>query len=521
MSLLRNFATVGGATMASRVLGFARDALMAGALGTGAVADAFVVAQRFPNLFRRLFAEGAFNSAFVPLFAKRLEAEGRDEARRFAEQALAGLALVLLVLTILAEIAMPWLTLVLAPGFSADPQKFELTVLLTRIAFPYLLLISLTALLTGVLNGLGRFAVAAFAPALLNVVLIGALAIIYARGLIDTPQAGIILSWGIMLGGVAQLALLALVLRRRGFGMRLVRPRYDEGMRRLLQLGAPGVVAGGITQINIVVGTIIASREAGAVAYLYYADRLYQLPLGVVGIAIGVVLLPELSRRLGQNDPGAVTHTQNRALEFAALLTLPAAVALAAVPQPIVQVLFEHGAFTPADTRATALALAAYSAGLPFFVLVKVFSPGYFAREDTATPMRYGAVAVALNVAGSVALFPFLGAVGIAVATSASSAVNAALLAYTLRRRGHLAADARVLPRLARILAAALGMGLVLLGLGGWLAPWLDRAQPFWLNALALTLLVGGGLAAYAALALGLRAVTLSDLKSLTRRKRG
>jgi putative peptidoglycan lipid II flippase len=290
-------------------------------------------------------------------------------------------------------------------------------------------------------------------------------------------------------------------------------------MRRLVRLGVPGVIAGGIIQINIVVGTVIASLEPGAVSYLYYADRLYQLPLGVVGVAIGVVLLPELARRLAGSDPGAVTHTQNRALEFAMLLTLPAAVALFVVPGPIVQVLFERGAFTPQATRETSLALAAYAVGLPFLVLVKVFSPGYFAREDTATPMRYGAVAVIANVLGSAALFPVVGALGIAIATSASSAVNAGLLGWTLRRRGHLAADDRLAPRLLRILMAALGMGAVLLGLAELLEAWFSQGQPFALNALALALLIGGGFLAFVGLAFSLGAVAPAELRSILRRR--
>jgi putative peptidoglycan lipid II flippase len=346
VSLLRNFATVGGATLSSRVLGFVRDILMAAALGTGPVADAFVVAFRFPNLFRRLFAEGAFNSAFVPLFARTLEGEGREDAKAFAQEAMAGLLTVLALVTAVAMIAMPVLMLILAPGFIGDPEKFDLTVFLTRITFPYLTLVSILALISGVLNGLGRFAAAAFAPTLLNVVLIGVLWALLAADLAGEAEAGMWLAIGVVVGGFAQLALVVGDLHRAGFLLKLVRPRWSERMKRLVSLGVPGIIAGGITQINIVVGTMIASLQAGAVSLLYYADRLYQLPLGVVGIAIGVVLLPELSRRLKAGDEAGVKVASARSLEFAMLLTLPAAVALAAIPVPLVSVLFERGAFS-------------------------------------------------------------------------------------------------------------------------------------------------------------------------------
>ena len=353
MSLLKNFATVGGATAASRVLGFVRDMFIAAALGTGPVADAFFVAFRFPNLFRRLFAEGAFNSAFVPLFAKALEGDGEAEARRFGEEALSGLLFALLALSAVIEIAMPLFMFVMAPGFSADPEKFDLTVLLTRIAFPYLTLVSLVALYSGVLNARGKFAAAAFAPTLLNVVLVAALVLIFELGYADTPNAGIVLSAATVIGGVAQLAMVAWAAARNGMLLRLVRPRWDERMKRLAALALPGVLAGGITQINIVIGTMIASLAPGAVSYLYYADRIYQLPLGIVGIAIGIVLLPDLSRRLRAGRDDLADHTQNRALEFAMALTLPAAIALIVMAEPIIALLYQRGSFAAADTNAT------------------------------------------------------------------------------------------------------------------------------------------------------------------------
>ncbi|HXK53488.1 MAG TPA: murein biosynthesis integral membrane protein MurJ, partial [Hyphomicrobiales bacterium] len=316
MNLVRSFATVGGYTLASRLLGFVRDMLIAAVLGTGPVADAFFVAFRFPNLFRRLFAEGAFNSAFVPLFARELEGGGAAAARRFGEDVLAVLLWTLLVLTALAEIAMPWLMYILAPGFAAEPDKFDLAVMLTRIAFPYLLCMSMVALLSGVLNSLGRFAAAAAAPVLLNVILIAVLAGLFLAGERANILSGQALAWGVAAAGAAQLAMLAVAARRAGMAFRLVRPRLSPKVRRLVRLGVPGLIAGGVTQFNIVIGTIIASLQAGAVSYLYYAERIYQLPLGVVGIAIGIVLLPELSRRLRAGNEDLALRSQNRSLEF-------------------------------------------------------------------------------------------------------------------------------------------------------------------------------------------------------------
>ena len=327
MKLYKAFATVGGLTMASRLLGFARDILIAAALGSGAIADAFFVAFRFPNLFRRLFGEGAFNSAFVPLFAKRLEGEGEATAKRFAEEAMAGLLLVLVVVSAAAMLTMPWLMMLLAPGFVADPAKYDLAVNLTQIAFPYLTCMSLVALLSGVLNSMHRYWAAAAAPILLNIVLISAIAFAIVMGYAEKPAAGYVLACGVLLAGFAQLTMLWLAVKQAGLDLKLIRPRYSEGVRRLVQLGIPGLISGGITQINIVVGTIIASLQAGAVSYLYYADRLYQLPLGIVGVAVGVVLLPELARRLRAGDHSGAMDSQNRSLEFSLLLTLPAAVA--------------------------------------------------------------------------------------------------------------------------------------------------------------------------------------------------
>lgn len=527
MKLYRAFATVGGLTMVSRVLGFARDILIAATLGSGAVADAFFVAFRFPNLFRRLFGEGAFNSAFIPLFAKRLEGEGRDAARKFAEEALAGLVFVLILITALAEIAMPFLMYGLAPGFSDTPEKFDLAVLLTRITMPYLLCMSVVALLSGVLNSVGKFVESSAVSIVLNLTMMAATLLAILLGLSNEPMAGVIQAWGVFAAGVLQLWLLLDGARRNGLTLRLRWPRMSEDMRRLIRLGIPGVIAGGVTQINIVIGTVIASLQNGAVSHLYYADRVYELPLAIVGIAIGVVLLPDVSRHLRAGNHAAVMDSQNRSLEFAMLLTIPAAVALAVVPTAIVEGLFERGAFRPSDTRATAYALGIFALGLPAFVLIKVFQPAYFAREDTKTPMRYAVLSLTVNTLGSVALFflfRWLGLMphlGIAVATSLAGWLNAGLLWATLVRRGEFVADARLKRALPLIAAASLVMGLAL-----WFATELIGARfggpnPFWVRVGALAALVGSGLLVYALAVLATGVFSLRQLRSALRRGPG
>lgn len=496
MSLLRNFATVGGATSISRLLGFVRDILIAATLGAGWISDAFFVAFRIPNLFRRLFAEGAFNSAFVPLYARALEGEGEEAARRFGAESFSALLTALLVFTALAEIAMPAFMLVFAPGFLSDPAKFDLTVFLTRIAFPYLALVSLLAFYSGVLNARGRFAAAAFAPALLNVVFILTLIFILWMGWTDGPLAGTALAVAVLIGGVAQLALVIVAAGRIGVLLPLRRPQLTPGVKRLITLGIPGIIAAGVVQINIAVGTIIASLEEGLVSYLYYADRLYQLPLGVVGIAIGVVLLPNLSRQLRGGRDDVALHTQNRALEMSMALTLPSAIALLVMAAPIINVLFQRANFDATATEQTAAALAAFSLGLPAFVLIKVFSPGFFAREDTKTPMWFAGVALIVNVALSLALFPFLKHVGIALATSVASWVNAALLAGTLWRRGQFTIDPEAKRRLPLIGLAAVLMGLCLV-FAEQLMESLLVSSAFLTRASAVAVLVAGGVVVF------------------------
>ncbi|MCV6546912.1 MAG: murein biosynthesis integral membrane protein MurJ [Cohaesibacter sp.] len=518
MSMLKNFATVGGATLSSRLLGFVRDMLMAASVGTGPVADAFLVAFRLPNLFRRLFAEGAFNSAFVPIFAASLQDEGQTGARQVAQEILAGLLFVLLLFIALAELAMPWMIHILAPGFAQDASKFDLAVVLTRITFPYLLCMSLIAFLSGILNSLGKFAAAAFAPVLLNIVLITTLLLILFLGAGKSHLAGYYLAWGVFVAGFVQLLSLIWAVKRAGFPISLTWPKSTANTRKLIKLGIPGIIAGGVTQLNITIGTIIASFQAGAVSYLYYADRIYQLPLGVVGIAIGVVLLPDLTKKVRAGEQEAVLTSQNRAMEFAMFLTLPASVALAVIPAPIIQVLFERGKFDAEDTQLTALALAAFAFGLPAFVLNKVLSPGFFARHDTKTPMKFAAIAMLVNVTGSLALFPFIQHVGIALATTLAGWLNVALLAISLHRRGDFLLDWVLIRRLSLFLLASVMMGTGLYMLQQTLMPWLH--SPALLHqALALAVLVLAGIFLFLIATLGTGAIRLSDIKARLRRK--
>ncbi|HEX4892108.1 MAG TPA: murein biosynthesis integral membrane protein MurJ [Hyphomicrobiaceae bacterium] len=527
MKLYRAFATVGGLTLVSRVLGFLRDILLAALLGAGPIAEAFVVAFRFPNLFRRWFGEGAFNAAFIPLFAKRLEGEGREAARRFASEAASGLGFVLIVLSTIAMLAMPWAMQVLAPGFASNPEKFDLAVVMATIAFPYLFCMSLVALLSGVLNSLGKFVESSAVSIVLNLTLIAAMGVAVLLGHRNDRGAGIVMAWGIFAAGVLQLLLLIDGARRNGLLPRLVRPRLSEDMRRLIRLGVPGVIAGGATQINIVIGGVIASWQAGAVSWLYYADRLYELPLAIIGIAIGVVLLPEVSRHLRAGDEAAVHDAQNRSLEFAMLLTVPASAALAVIPHEVVSVLFERGAFRPEDTQQVARALALFAFGLPAFVMIKVFSPAYFAREDTRTPMRYAAISLTANTLGSIGLFllfkelgysPHL---GIAIATTFGGWLNAILLWLTLRRRRQFIADRRLTRALLVIAVASAVMAAALVLLSGQvLTPWLTAGRPILERTTALAALIATGAIVYFGLLLAAGTLRLDMLARLARRGR-
>ena len=389
---------------------------------------------------------------------------------------------------------------------------------------PYLLCMSVVALLSGVLNSVGKFVESSAVSIVLNLTMMAATIVAILMGLSNEPLAGVVQAWGVFAAGLLQLALLLYGVRRHGLALKLRWPRMTDGVRRLVTLGIPGIIAGGVTQINIVIGTVIASMQNGAVSHLYYADRIYELPLAIVGIAIGVVLLPDVSRQLRAGNHAGVMDSQNRSFEFAMLLTVPAAVALAVAPTAIVQGLFQRGAFTAADTPPTAYALAIFALGLPSFVMIKVFSPAFFAREDTATPMRYAVLSLTANTVGSIALFflfrslGLMPHLGIAVATTLGGWLNAGLLYATLIKRGIFVPDARLTRALKLIVVASLVMGVAVWITATVFQDWF-AAPGVLLRAGGLALLVASGLAVYGAAILLSGAVEVRQLRALLRRR--
>lgn len=515
--MLRSFATVGSFTLISRILGFTRDVLMASFLGAGLAADCFFIAFKLPNFFRRLFAEGAFASAFVPLFSKRLgrnpTEKSRHDARSFAEEALAALLLVLVIFTALMQMLMPWAMVILAPGFIDQPDKFSLAVDLTRITFPYLLLISLVSLFSGILNALGRFFEAAAAPVILNLTLIGSLLLFHDTQILTARSLAVAVS----LAGLLQMLFLLWGAKRAGFSLSLPRPRLTPSVKRLLMVMLPVALGAGMTQVNLVVDVILASfLPEGSLSFLFYADRLNQLPLGVIGIAVGTVLLPQLSRTLAGGAQAEANAQQNRAIEFALFLTLPAAFALALIPESLIRALFVHGAFDSADGRATAYALTAFALGLPAFVLIKVLVPGFYAREDMKTPVYFALAALATNLTFNLILMGPLKHVGLALSTSIAAWLNAGLLFGTLVQRGYFQPDARLRARILRSLLASGLMGALIFGLAYAVSLPPDAGTVMEIGLVVL--LVGAGMLAYGGLAHFLGAFKVAEIRQALRR---
>ncbi|WP_207100678.1 murein biosynthesis integral membrane protein MurJ [Paracoccus shandongensis] len=504
--LVRGFLSVGIWTFVSRVSGFVRDILMAAWLGSGAVADAFFVGLSLPNMFRRFFAEGAFNTAFVPMFAKKLD--DHTDAQRFASEAFSGLLMSVLLLSAVAMVFMPGLVWLMASGFAGD-DRFPLAVQYGRIMFPYILLISLASMISGVLNANGRFTAAAAAPVLLNLLFIAAMAVAWWQGW----DVGLTLAWATPLTGIAQLALVWWDAHRTGWSFRPQRPRLTPDMRRLLAVALPAAFAGGVVQINLLVGRQVASHFEGAISWLSYSDRLYQLPLGVVGAAVAVVLLPELARRLRAGDHAGGQSAYSRATEFGLFLTLPAAFAIAVIAEPMVRTLFERGQFTAYDTTQTARALIVYAFGLPAFVLQKILQPLYFAREDTKTPFRYALWSMVVNAIVAFGLMPWLGFLAAALGTTVAAWIMVAQLWWGTRAMGDAArADDRLRRKTPLIVLSSALMAGALWAIMGWL----DRAGVGRVPGLAV--LVFGGAAIYFTLSFATRAYRLSELKAAVRR---
>jgi len=499
MSLFRSTAVVGSATLLSRLLGFVRDVVFANTLGAGAGSDAFFVAFKVPNFFRRLFAEGAFAQAFVPVLSACRTQQSHAEVRALVAASSGTLGLVLLLLTLLALLAADSMVLLFAPGWAfSDGEKAALTADLLQITFPYLLFISLTALVAGVLNSYGRFALPALAPVWLNLALIGAA--LWFTPYSDPPVVA--LAWAVFAAGLLQLLFLLPGLAQLKL---LTWPRWgwhDTGVRRILRLMVPGLFGSSVAQINLLLDTVLASLlVSGSVSWLYYADRLVEFPLGVFGIALGTVILPKLSQRHAQSDPAAFSATLDWALRWVLLIATPATLALALLAEPLLTTLFQYGAFTADDVTMAALSLVAYAFGLPAFMLIKVLAPGYYARQDTRTPVKIGIIAMVANMGlnGVIVLplwyFEVRGAhAGLALATAASAFLNAALLWRGLRRQAVYHPEPGWGRLLAQLLLANSGLLLLLLLARGSDSAWLAAELLTRLGWLAALVVAGIGL---------------------------
>ncbi len=423
---------VGAATLLSRIFGFVRDLVMAWFFGAGLVADAFFVAFRIPNLLRRLFAEGSLTISFIPVFGECLHKQGREEAFRLARSAWWLLTIILLVVTVLGILVAPVIVRIVAPGFLDSSAKFDLTVLLTRIMFPYIFFIGIVALSMGILNALGHFAAPALAPVLLNIAMIGSMLLISPH--LAKPSVG--LAMGVIIGGALQLSLQIPVLIRKGFSPFVLGPLYHSGIRRIGLLMTPAVFGAAVYQINILIGTLLASLlPEGSVSYLYYADRLVQFPLGVFAIALATAVLPSLSRQAAAKDMEGLRESFSHALRLVFFITIPAMTGLIVLREPIVGLLFQRGAFDPATTRLTAEALLYYALGLWAFSGVRIVVSAFYALQDTKTPVVVAVISLVVNIVLSILLMGPMRHGGLALATSLASGVNLILLTMALKKR--------------------------------------------------------------------------------------
>lgn len=474
MSLIRSITTVGGYTIGSRLFGFVREILTASFLGAGIEADALIVAIKLPTLFRRLFAEGAFNASFVPLFAGILETKGKEEARTFAEQILTLWIGALLLLILCVEFFLPTLIPLFVSGFKDTPGRLYYAIEFSRITFPFIFFISLTVLYSGILNSIDKFAIVASSPMAGNLVIIGIVIGFYNK----FPSSGYAFAWGILACGILQWLWVWIPSIKQGMGLRFVWPRFDGNVKRFFKILAPAAFGSGVVQINLFIGAFIASwLPVGAISYLNYADRLNQLPLSVIGVAVSTALLPVLSRQIRSGAWDNAHKTQSQALEFSMFLILPATLALIFLAELFVTVVFERGAFTHEDTIATALTLQALALGLPAYVLIKVFSSSFFARQDTLTPVITACVGIIIDIGVSLGLMGSFHQVGIGFATAAAGWVNALLLGYILWRQGHLHFDSRLKKFVSRMVLACGGTVVLLKSLQLLMQPLLLRGE--------------------------------------------
>jgi len=469
MNLIASTSTFGFFTLISRILGYVRDILIAIFLGTSFLADAFFVAFRLPNTFRRLFAEGTFNAAFIPSYAGAL-AKNKIEADNFAKNVFNLLFIILLFFVLVAEIFMPQLIFLIAPGFYKDPEKLKLAVDLSRITFPFLFFICLASFFGAILNSYNKFAAAAAAPIILNVILIGSLFFSQWVNISDV----LILSYAVSLAGFLQLIVLLFFVRKNFKPILSIKIKIDEQIKLFFRKLLPSIFSSGVTQINILVGTIIASFQAGAVSYLYYADRVYQMNLAVAGIAVGTVMLPELSKHVKSNNSELITNLQNRALELCLFLSVPAAVALVLASDQIITSLFGYGSFDNVSVINTAIALTFFAFGVPAFSILKIFSNFFFARNDTKTPFYLSVVSVTLNIMISVSLFSRFGFVIIPIATSISSWINVLMHYYFIKKRDLHIFDSKFIYKFPRMILSVVVMGVVLYLLLGFFSDKFD-----------------------------------------------
>ncbi len=515
MKLVKAMATVAGMTGLSRIAGFARDILTAAYLGAGPVADAFFVALKLPNFFRRVTAEGAFSIVFVPMYSKTREIETQETADQFASNAFMVMLSVLSVFTVIALILMPFIISAIAPGFVGDPVRADLAVELSRITFPYLLLISLTALLGGVLNAVDRFAPFAFAPVLFNLSLIVSL-LLSAH----FETAGHAMSYGLLAAGVFQFLFLWICAKRARIQIKMARPKINADIRKVFRLMGPAVIGAGVVHINLFADIILASFLAeGSISYLYYADRLNQLPLGIVGIAVGTALLPMLSRAMIKEDKSHARNLFNRSLEYCLLLALPAAVALAVMPLTLITVLFERGAFDAADSLMTSKVLMAYAIGLPAYIAIKVFSTAHWAREDTTTPVRISIVATVLNIVGSIILIQYIGVVGIALSTGLTGWLQFYLHVRALKDHPSAQFDQKFMRNMPKIILSSCIMGVGVYSLSVLLRDTLfDGTTLAQIGALMMIVFLGAVL--YGMFILITGAISTKDLKTYVFKKK-
>ena len=514
--MIRSSMIFAALTLVSRFLGLARDLVITARLGASQTiaADAYYTALAFPNLFRRIFAEGAFAAAFVPGYSRKLAADGEADADRYAADALASVAAATVALTTVCQLAMPWLMYVINPGYVDEPEKFKLAVILTQITMPYLACMAVAALFSGILNARGRFIVSGAYPTILNVVML--LIVIPQK---DPVSAAYAASVGVIVAGIGQAALVWWGARRSGAKVRLVRPRLTPEIKALIRLGVPAAIANSVTQINIFISGILASQVAGARVWMNVADRLYQLPMSLVGVAIGVALLPRLSQAFQREDRGDAQEAMDQGLVFGLALSLPAAAALMAIPVYLIDALFTRGAFLGTDAVATGELLFHYGWGVPAFVLQRILQPVFFARQDTKTPMRFSLISVAVNIALGVALFFVIGIPGVAAATSVAAWITVIQMWFAIRKSGAYAPSKRAIFKLTRVAAASLAMGAAL-AVAGYFRPQIESLPVLGVKEIGVLVVCAAGAALYLVLLVATGGVTLAEAKAAMRRRR-